>query len=117
MGHEITNCGSDKVTESGTTKIELSFSIEVPSQGGMMHVSMGPGEFLTMAQWNTLRSSAANEQVTTLDWAEDLGDKSPAWYDRVITKATARGITAAAVRQALRTHASRYNGFTYPDPA
>lgn len=116
MGHDITNCGSDKVDDNGTIKIELSIGIESPSQGAMMHIAMGSGEFLTMAQWNTLRSSAANEQTTTLDWANDLEDKSPDWYDRAITAATARGIMAATVRQALRNHAKRYNGFIYPEP-
>lgn len=116
MGHEITNCGSDKVKKNGTVMIELSLGIESPSQGAMLHVAMSPDEFLSMAQWNTLRSSAANDQVTTLDWAEDLEDKSPAWYARVISGAGARGITATAARQALRNHAKRYNGFTYPEP-
>jgi hypothetical protein len=116
MGHEITNCGSDKVTVGTSTLIELSVGIEDPPQGAMLHIAMAGSECLTMAQWNTLRSSAADTQVTTASWADDLEDKSPDWYARVMGALSSRGLLATSVKQALRNHAKRYQGFTYPDP-
>jgi hypothetical protein len=118
MGHEASNCGSDKtINAQGVVVIELSVGIESPPQGNMLHVSTADDEHLTMAQWLTLRASAANPAVSTADWCDDLEDKSPVWYGRVFNALSGRGMLAGVVKQRLRDHAKRYHGFTYPDPA
>lgn len=116
MGHDITDCGSDKTIYGGETLIELFVGQGNPPAGNPFHVATRGGEHLTMAQWLTLRASAADTQVSTADWADQLEAKSPEWFGRVMSTVASRGLVQAAVKQLLRTHAARYHGFNYPAP-
>ena len=99
MGKIETNSGNDLF---GTTHREVWVGRESCPDGRMLHVATGSGDSPTNAQFATLQASADDAQVSTSDWWDDCADKLPAWTERLMDAATARGMLAAAVKTAAR---------------
>jgi hypothetical protein len=99
MGKIETNSGND--TFSATHR-EVWVGMEECPDGRMLHIATGTGDSPTNAVFAVLQASADDAQVSTADWYDDCAVKLPAWTGRLMAAATARGMTAAAVKTAAR---------------